>query len=63
MFILKTRRPDVYGNKATVDVNVRGGVLVVGMKLDKPEDLPLLEDQYRREGLPPVIFDDAEDDE
>lgn len=31
MFILKARRPDIYGNKSQVDMVMRGGVMVVGM--------------------------------
>lgn len=57
-FILKTRKPLVYGNKATLDVNVKGGVLVVGMQMTKPEDLNVLENQYRTQGLPDVIFEE-----
>lgn len=59
-FILKTRKPLVYGNKATLDVNVKGGVLVVGMQMSKPEDLNVLENQYRTLGLPDVIFEEDE---
>jgi hypothetical protein len=62
MFILKTRKPQMYGSKSQVDINVKGGVLVVGMKLDKPEDLNMIEEQYRREGLPPVIFEEGENE-
>jgi hypothetical protein len=60
MFLLKTRKPQMYGAKSQIDLNVKGGVLVVGMKLDKPEDLNLIEEQYRREGLPPVIFEESD---
>lgn len=37
-FILKTHRPDQYGDRSKVDVTYRGGVLVVGMK-QSPEEL------------------------
>lgn len=40
-FILKSRKPEIYGNKTTVDMNVRGGVLVVGEK----ESAKLITDQ------------------
>jgi hypothetical protein len=60
MFLLKTRKPQVYGNKAQVDVNFKGGVLVVGMQMQKPEDLNVLENQYRTQGLPDVIFEEDE---
>lgn len=38
-FILKARRRDVYGDKATVDHNVRGGVLVVGVQAKDSAEL------------------------
>ena len=63
MFILKTRRPDLYGNKATVDVNVRGGVLVIPMRAVSSEALNVIEEEYRREDTPAVEFDDTEDDD
>ena len=63
MFILKSRKSQVYGAKASLDVNVKGGVLVVGMKVTAPEDLNLLEEDYRRTGTPPVTFDDSDEDQ
>lgn len=62
MFILKTRLPLVYGPKSTLDVNVKGGVLVVGMKIEAPEDLNLIEEEYRRVGTPLVTFEEADDE-
>jgi hypothetical protein len=59
MFFLKAKHPD-YKAKP-IDVNVRGGVLVVGMKIAAPEDLNLLEEEYRRVGTPLVTFDEDED--
>lgn len=38
-FILKARKRDVYGDKATVDHNVRGGVLVVGVQAKDSKEL------------------------
>jgi len=64
-WVLETRMPKVYGKKATVDMNVMGGVLVVGMRAATSEALNELEDQYRKEGRPAVTFetDDEEPDE
>lgn len=63
MFILKARKPQVYGAKASLDVNVRGGVLVIPMRPDKPEDLNVIEEEYRREGRPSITFDEGEPDD
>lgn len=60
MFILKQRKPLVYGPKSSVDVNVRGGVLVVGVRAPTSQDLNVLEEEYRREGRPAVTFDEGE---
>lgn len=62
MFILKSRKPLVYGNKATVDLNVRGGVLVVGARAVTSEALNELEAQYRREGRPAVTFEEGDEE-
>jgi hypothetical protein len=63
MFILKSRKPQVYGNKASMDVNVRGGVLVVPMRALAAADLNAVEEQYRKKGRSVVAFeeDDGED--
>jgi hypothetical protein len=61
IFILKTRKPLVYGQKAQLDVNVRGGVLVVSAQVKNPADLNTIEEQYRREGMPTITFDEDED--
>lgn len=61
MFILKTRKPQVYGNKATLDVNVKGGVLVVPMRV-APEELTVIEGEFRREGRPLITFEESDDD-
>jgi hypothetical protein len=63
MFILKSRKPQVYGAKASVDVNVKGGVLVVGMRAATSEALNELEGTYRKEGRPAVTFEEGDDDE
>lgn len=61
MFILKARKPETYGNKQQIDVNHRGGVLVVGMTATTPEALNTIEAEYREHGRPPVTFEDDED--
>lgn len=56
MFILKARRPDIYGNKSQVDMIMRGGVMVVAApartsdelarrakKLNEPVDVEFIE--------------------
>jgi hypothetical protein len=62
MFILKARKPQLYGAKASVDVNVKGGVLVVGMRAATPEALNEIEGTYRREGRPAVTFEEGDDE-
>ena len=63
MFLLKSHFPTRYGNKASVDVNVRGGVLVIPMRAATPEALNVIEEEYRREDTPAIEFDDTEDDD
>jgi hypothetical protein len=63
MFILKARKAQVYGAKAQVDVNVKGGVLVVGVRAATSEALNELEDTYRKEGRPSVTFEEGDDEE
>lgn len=63
MFILKSRKPQVYGPKASVDVNIKGGVLVVGVKAATSEALNEIESAYRKEGRPAVTFEDDDEDE
>lgn len=63
MFILKARKPQIYGAKASVDVNVKGGVLVVGMRAATSEALNQIEDKYRKEGRPSVVFEEGDDDD
>jgi hypothetical protein len=63
MFILKCRKPQVYGNKATVDMNVRGGVLVVPMRAVIPGDLNEAEEKFRKLGRPNIIFEEGDDDD
>lgn len=56
MFILKARRPDIYGNKSQVDMVMRGGVMIVNapartsdelakraQKLNEPVDVDFIE--------------------
>lgn len=61
MFMLKARHPD-YNPKTTVDMNVRGGVLVVPARMVTSADLNEIEASYRRKGMPEVTFDEGEDD-
>jgi len=63
MFILKTRMSKTYGNKASVDVNVRGGVLVVPMRTIAATDLNEIESNYRKTGRPTVTFEEGGDDD
>lgn len=60
MFILKTRKPQMYGSKATLDVNVKGGVLVIPMRAATSEDLNTIEAEYRESEKPLVTFEDDE---
>lgn len=62
MFILKARRSKFYGDKKQIDMNVRGGVLVVGMTAKTPADLNAMELEAKRIGRAPVIFEDTEDE-
>ena len=62
MFLLKARKPNVYGAKASVDVNVRGGVLVVSQQIAKPEDLNTMEQNYRMNRKPSVAFEEGDDE-
>ena len=59
MFLLKSHKPGTYGNKAQVDVNVKGGVLVVGARAATSEALNVIEAEFKREGRPMVEFDDG----
>lgn len=61
MFILKTHKPERYGNKATMDVNVRGGVLVVPMRAIAAADLNVIEEQDRKRGRSVITFDEGND--
>ncbi len=63
MFILKTRMSKVYGTKATMDVNVRGGVLVIPMRAVTGGDLNEIEDQYRKAGGTKVTFEEGDDED
>jgi hypothetical protein len=63
MFIMKGRRAKFYGDKKQVDLNVRGGVLVVGMTAKTPADLNAMEVEAKRIGRPPVIFEDNDDED
>lgn len=62
MFFLKARKPLVYGPKSTLDVNVRGGVLVVPMRALAPEDLNVIEQQDRARGRKTIAFDEGDED-
>lgn len=62
MFVLKTRKPLVYGPKSQVDVNVKGGVLVVPMRAVTSEDLNVIETEYRMSEKTLVTFEDDDDE-
>jgi hypothetical protein len=62
MFILKTRKPGTYGAKSQVDINVKGGVLVVPMQAITSEDLNVIEGQYRVSEKALVTFEDDDED-
>jgi hypothetical protein len=62
MFVLKNRRANIYGDKKQIDVNIKGGVLVVGVKASSPEALNDMEEEYRRQGRPAVTFEDDGED-
>jgi hypothetical protein len=58
-WMLENRKPKEYGKRAVVDMNVTGGVLVVGMRAATSETLNELESTYRKEGRPTITFDDS----
>jgi hypothetical protein len=58
-FILKARKPEVYGNKQSIDITHQGGVLVVGVQAKSAEEVTQLENDYRQKGVPPIIFDEG----
>lgn len=60
MFLLKTRKREEYGNHQTVDLNVRGGVLVVGAVAATPQTVDQLGD-YKADAID-VDFEETEDD-
>jgi hypothetical protein len=62
MYMLEHLMPEKYGKKSSVDVSVRGGVLVVGMRAATSEALNEIEEKYRKEGLPAVTFEEDDDD-
>jgi hypothetical protein len=59
-FILKNRRSKIYGTKAQVDVNVRGGVLVVAAKAATGNDLVKESQDYLKDVID-VQFDEVDD--
>jgi hypothetical protein len=64
--IMKARLPQVYGNKTSVDFNVRGGVLAIPIAMPgaSPTTVNDIEENYRRsKKLPEIAFDVGEDDE
>jgi len=63
MFILKARKPQTYGAKASVDINVKGGVLVVPMRAVDAAELNEIEDRYRKNGRPSVTFEEGDEDD
>lgn len=63
MFILKARKPNIYGPKQQLDVNFKGGVLVVGTRAVTAEALNIAEQEFRREGRPAVTFEEGDDED
>lgn len=51
MFILKTRKADIYGNKQQIDVNHRGGVLVVAKVASTPQALVDMSKDFKAEAI------------
>lgn len=62
-WVLENRKPKEYGKRAVVDMNVTGGVLVVGMKAATSEALNEIEGEYRRVGRPAVTFEEGDEGE
>lgn len=60
-FILKARRRDVYGDKSSVDHNVRGGVLVVGVTAKTSAELDQRAAEMKKRGTPLVAFREDDD--
>jgi hypothetical protein len=60
MFIMKCRRKSVYGNKTEVDVNHRGGVLVVAQKAISGKSLNDEEADFRKQAVD-VEFEEVEE--
>lgn len=63
MFIMKGRRAKFYGDKKQIDMNVRGGVLVVGVTAKTSADLNLMEVEAKRIGRPAVLFEEGDEEE
>lgn len=61
-FMLKARKPEVYGNKQQIDVTHRGGVLVVAAKATTGQQVQELEKTFRDEAID-VEFDDVDEEE
>lgn len=61
MFMLKARKPEVYGSKQSIDVTHRGGVLVVSAKAKTGEELNVEEEKFRTEAID-VEFEEVEDE-
>lgn len=59
-FIMRCRRKGVYGNKTEVDVNHRGGVLVVGAKAVDGKLLNVEEVEFRKNAVE-VEFEEVDD--
>ncbi len=61
-WLLENRKPKEYGKRAALDLNVTGGVLVVGMKAATSEELNEIETEYRKVGRPAVTFEESDGD-
>lgn len=64
MFILKARRPDIYGNKSQVELTHKGGVMVVTAPLRTSADLEKRAKQISEEPVDVefIEIEDAEDE-
>lgn len=62
MRVLEAHKPKVYGKKASLDVSVKGGVLVIPMRAQSSEDLNVIEEEYRESEKPLVLFEDDDED-
>jgi hypothetical protein len=63
MFILRARKPEIYGQKAQLDVNHKGGVLVVGTRAKSSEEHEAAEKVFLEKPILDVEFREVADDD